>query len=283
MEMKNVAGDTYIFPGATTIGLYLDGDQGTLIDTGIDENIVRKIYNFLNEKGIKIENVINTHSHADHIGGNSFLEKKGGIKFYSSNVESFFIMHTEFLPGYMFGSSPPNFLKNKFLMAENTSYVNTEFPKNFRIIDLSGHSWGMIGVITKDDVLFCADAFYSEIIVKKHPLLFHINTKNFMDSMEKLLKYDYIKVIAHGGLVNNVEKTISTNMDAINNIIEFIFNNTPKFKEDIYSDLSTMIGLNSPWEYYLNIVPFNSILAYLEMQKKIKFSLKEGRIFIEKL
>lgn len=102
--------------------------------------------------------------------------------------------------------------------------------------------------------------------------------------MEKLLKENsYAKVISHGGLVNTVDGTIRKNMEAINNIIEMIINDMPNFKENIYSDLSGMLGFNSLWEYYLNIVPFNSILVHLEIEGKIRFSLKEGKVFIEKI
>jgi len=284
MELIKVSGNTYIFPGSTTIGVYLEDNEATVIDTGIDENNIKKIFNYLKDKGVSINSVINTHCHADHIGGNAFLQKKGVKNFYSSEIESFFIKNTEFLPGYMFGSNPPTFMQNKFLMAEKTKNVNIKIPNIFNIIDLSGHSWQMIGILTKDDVLFCADSFYSEDIVLKHPMLFHIDTENFLKKMDEILYMEnYKKIISHGGVVNNIERTININKNAIENIINKILDSLPNYLDLIYSLLSTDFKFNSSWEFYLNIVPFKSILSYLEKNGKIKFSIKEGKIYLDKI
>ncbi|MGC8663948.1 MAG: MBL fold metallo-hydrolase [Thermoplasmata archaeon] len=284
MEIIKISGSTYIFPGSTAIGLYLEDNEATVIDTGIDENNIRKIFNYLKDKGIVINSVINTHSHADHIGGNAFLEKKGVENFYSSEIESFFIRNPEFLPGYMFGSNPPKFMQNKFLMAEKTKNVKSEIPKIFRVIDLSGHSWQMIGILTKDDVLFCADAFYAEDIVSKHPMLFHIDTENFFKKMDEILGMEnYKKIISHGGMVNDVERVININKNAIENILNKTLDSLPNYLDLIYSSLSQDLNFNSSWEFYLNMVPFKSILLYLEKKGKIKFFLKEGKIYLDKI
>jgi hypothetical protein len=42
MELIKVSGNTYIFPGSTTIGVYLEDNEATVIDTGIDENNIKK-------------------------------------------------------------------------------------------------------------------------------------------------------------------------------------------------------------------------------------------------
>ncbi|MGC8620021.1 MAG: MBL fold metallo-hydrolase [Thermoplasmata archaeon] len=283
MEMLKVSGNTYIFPGPTTIGLYLNDNKATIIDTGIDENGIRKIFNYLNEKGISINSVINTHSHADHIGGNAYLEKKGVENFYSSEIESFFIRNTEFLPQYIFGSKAPKFMQNKFLMAERTKNVKTMLPDIFKVIDLTGHSWQMIGILTEDDILFCADAFYSENIVLKHPLLFHIDTENFLKKMDEILNMNYKKIISHGGIINDAERTININKNAIVNIINKIIDSLPNYMDSIYSSLLMDLNFNSPWEFYLNMVPFKSILTYLERNNKVKFSLREGKIYLDKI
>jgi glyoxylase-like metal-dependent hydrolase (beta-lactamase superfamily II) len=142
----------------------------------------------------------------------------------------------------MFGSNPPTFMLNKFLMAEKTKNVNIKIPNIFNIIDLSGHSWQMIGILTKDDVLFCADSFYSEDIVLKHPMLFHIDTENFFKKMDEILYIkNYKKIISHGGVVNNIERTININKNAIENIINKIFDSLPNYLDLIYSSLSRLM------------------------------------------
>ena len=42
--------------------------KGMMIDPGVYD---RKIAEFIKDKGINVEYILNTHGHADHIGGNA--------------------------------------------------------------------------------------------------------------------------------------------------------------------------------------------------------------------
>ncbi len=285
MEIEHIDGNTYYVPGPTSIGIYLEDDYATIIDTGIDENNIRKVFNNLMERGIKIKRVLNTHSHADHTGGNYFLEKKGVTEFYASNNEAIFIKNPMLIPSFFYGSLPPQFLMTKMIMPEKiVSEIKTDFPKIMDTMELPGHSWGMVGFITPDCVFFIADALYSEEIVEKHPLLFHLDTEEFLKSMERVeeKKCEHY-VLSHGGIVENLSKIKLKNAKSIENIITSILNSAPDFAENIYSKLLDEIKIKNTWEYYLNKVPFNSIIKYLFVKEKIKISLKENKIFIEKI
>lgn len=50
----------------TAIGVVTHGDKALLVDTGLDENLVRKVVNALANEGISVAAVVNTHAHADH-------------------------------------------------------------------------------------------------------------------------------------------------------------------------------------------------------------------------
>ena len=285
MEIEHISGNTYYMPGATSIGIYITDNYATIIDTGIDENNIRKVFNYLNERGIKINNVLNTHSHADHVGGNYFVEKKGISEFYASKTESIFIKNPYLISSQMFGSLPPRFMMTKLIVPEKTNAeIKQNFPDIFRVIELPGHSWEMIGFITPDNVFFCADSLYSESIIEKHPLLFHLNTDEFLKTMEKVEKIhvDYY-VLSHGGLMKNITVVKEKNIESMENIIDYILNLVPNYAENIYSSLLNEIKIKDLWEYFLNRVPFNSIITYLSHKDKIKISLMENKIFINKL
>ena len=47
-----------------------------LIDTGLDNSAARNILKELEEAGPTPTVIVNTHSHADHIGGNHFIQKE---------------------------------------------------------------------------------------------------------------------------------------------------------------------------------------------------------------
>ena len=91
MELKQITEKTFYIPGLINIGLYLEGNQVILIDSGNDESAGRKIYQLLEKQGWHLRTIINTHSNADHIGGNNYLQKKTNCDIAATSVESTFI------------------------------------------------------------------------------------------------------------------------------------------------------------------------------------------------
>lgn len=66
--------------------------------------------------------IVNTHSHADHCGGNRYIKERTGATIYASEIESAIIQYPLLEPLYLFsGASPLRDLRNKFLMAQSSS------------------------------------------------------------------------------------------------------------------------------------------------------------------
>ena len=84
MELIQVGEKTYYIKNPTNIGIYkIDEENIFLIDTGNDKEAGRKILKIINEKGWNIKGIINTHSNADHIGGNKFIQDRTNCNIYS--------------------------------------------------------------------------------------------------------------------------------------------------------------------------------------------------------
>ncbi len=70
------------------MGLYrLNDSEVCLIDSGNDKDAGKKVLKILEAGGWKLKMVINTHSHADHIGGNSLLAQRTGCSVYTAGPD----------------------------------------------------------------------------------------------------------------------------------------------------------------------------------------------------
>lgn len=64
-----------------------------LIDSGSDKDAGRRVRKILDEQGWKLTAIYNTHSNADHIGGNRYLQQQTGCKIYAPGMECDFTNH----------------------------------------------------------------------------------------------------------------------------------------------------------------------------------------------
>lgn len=73
-ELIPITEQSYYIQSPVRIGLVrLDGQNVCLIDSGNDKDAGRKVRKILDERGWRLTAIYNTHSNADHIGGNRYL------------------------------------------------------------------------------------------------------------------------------------------------------------------------------------------------------------------
>src|SRR4029079_10278169 len=121
--LQPIAGRAHYLPGSNNLGIVLTGDGGAIgIDTGLDKDTGRLIRKALDEARLTLHAIVNTHHHADHIGGNDYLVRNvAGITVYASRLEDALIEHPVLEPVYLnMGAAPLSALRNKWLMAKGT-------------------------------------------------------------------------------------------------------------------------------------------------------------------
>ena len=91
MELIKVGDKTYYLKNPTNIGIYKVDDKSVyLIDSGNDKDAGRKILHLMEDEGWKIKGIINTHSNADHIGGNKIIQDRTHCDILTHQIEDCF-------------------------------------------------------------------------------------------------------------------------------------------------------------------------------------------------
>jgi glyoxylase-like metal-dependent hydrolase (beta-lactamase superfamily II) len=291
MELKKITENVYYIPGSSNIGVLRVADNDVvLIDTGLDEDYGKKILNLLNQHNFSVKAIINTHSHADHCGGNHYIKSKTSAIIYAPEIESAIIMAPYIEPLYLFsGAEPLTELYNKFLMA-TPSVVDHVILRNnksvtigsldIKVLQLPGHSPNQIGLIV-DDVLFCADAIFSEDIIRKHKIPFYIDIDKAKETLMMLKNSSHLFYVpSHAEPRDSLSDLVDINLAAINSVEDYFLNSLRESQttEQALDRLCKNFGIkiNSAQQYYLMNTINMAYLSSLHKNGKTKISFNEN-------
>lgn len=189
-ELVQVAERSYYIQSPAKIGVVKTGDKEVcLIDSGNDKDAGKKVKRILEAQGWTLRAIYNTHSHADHIGGNRYLQEQTGCRVYAPGVERDFTEHPILEPAFLYGGYPPQALRHKFLMAQGCAaepLTEEALPAGWRLIPLPGHSFDMVGFRTADGVAFLADCLASRETLEKYQVSFLTDPGAYLATLEKV-------------------------------------------------------------------------------------------------
>ncbi len=284
MELRRIAENVWYIPNVVNIGVIRDENSSViLIDTGIDAGIGKKILGLLEQEKLTLKAIINTHSHADHCGGNKYLQKATDALTYAPEFEEAIIRNPYLEPWYLFsGAAPISDLQNKFLMAKSSKVdhiikideQSLAFDQvELNIIPLPGHALNQIG-IEINSVCFCADSIFSEEVLAKHKVPFFIDIKNTIVTLNYLLSTQFsFYVPSHAKPSPNISNVIEANIKSIKEIEKLIFNilTEPKTTDQVIKDVSDhfQISITRVNQYFLLKTPILAYLSFLRNQQKI--------------
>jgi len=293
MELKQITEKTFYIPGLTNIGLYLEGDQVILIDSGNDEWTGRKIYRILEKQGWNLRTIINTHSNADHIGGNSYLQKKTNCDIIATSIESTFIEHPDLEPFLLWGAYPFKSLRNKFLQAQPsrvTCIIKDDGPitgTHLTAFPLAGHFLQMIGIKTPDEVYFLADSLFSPEIFEKYTLTVCADVEAMLKTYLLLEKIEGKYFIpSHAKLTDNIQDLIKINKEHLLKMSSVVASlcDKPISREDILATIARDHNVElSSSQFVLTLITISAHLSYLFDQKIIHPIFKDGKMLWQKL
>lgn len=283
MELIKLSGNSYYIDGVNKVGVYLVGNDAYLIDSGNDKEAGKKILKLLNDQGFNLKVLINTHSNADHIGGNAYLSSNTDVLIYSSEIENAFIKFPILESSMLYGGNPFNELKNKFLMAKESNSIDISLlDSDLEVIDLPGHFLGMIGIKTKDNVFYLGDSLFGENIIDKYHIFYIYDVEEFLKTLDKLFLLKGTFVLSHASVTDNIRPLIMKNRDKILEIITVILDilSRPRTFEEILSIVFENYNLKMDANQFVLVgSTLKSYITYLINKGDIEYYFDKNKMY----
>ena len=313
MKAKKILQNVYYIPGSTNVGVvavpkkFGKTPDLYLIDSGGDREDAKRIYNELcelfpaEEGGFKLKAIINTHSHADHCGGNAFFVQKTGCKIWINDVEAAGLKNNLLQSIIHCGSMPLPHLQTSYFVAEpskadrfidSSVKIKLRDGSCFSFMDLPGHYLNMLGVIYTnkkgETVLFSGDAINGRNLILKYWISYLVDLEAFKNTLCKLNESSFTWYVpCHGDVVQRIQETVEMNQIAILSTEASILKALEGGKELTFSEVMKAVAdmneLNLRTAQYLLIGgTIKAYLYYLYDQKKIDCTMKENQLFWKK-
>ena len=285
-ELNQVSTNSYFVQSPAKIGIVKLSDKDVcLIDSGSDKDAGRKVRQILDTNNWRLTAIFNTHSNADHIGGNKYLQDQTGCKIYAPGIECDFTNHTILEPSFLYGGFPPKDLRHKFLMAQesNAEYLTEDvLPKGMSVIPLPGHFFDMVGFRDMDDVVYLADCLLSKETLEKYQIGFIYDVSTYLDTLEmvKNLKAK-IFVPAHAEVTDDIAPLAQMNIDKVHEIADGILEicKKPMIFEKALQQLFNNYGLKMNFEQYVLVgSTVRSYLSWLKDTGRIGVIFENGQL-----
>ena len=279
-ELIQVAENTYYIQSPAKIGLVkLNDTDVCIIDSGNDKDAGRKIRQHLDANGWKLKAIYNTHSNADHIGGNKYLQGQTKCKIYAPGIDCAFTKYPVLESSFLYGAYPPKDLRHKFLMAQESDveYLTKDtLMGGIEIIPLPGHFFDMVGFRTADDVVFLADCLSSKETLDKYQIGFIYDVAAYLKTLESVKEMKAkLFVPAHAEATEEIASLAQYNIDKVYEIAEKIVElcAEPVCFEMLLQKLFDCYQLDMNFEQYALVgSTVRSYLAWLKDNGKLTVS-----------
>lgn len=290
-ELIQAAGRSYYIQSPAKMGLIcLEGQDVCLIDSGNDKDAGRKVRQLLEERGWRLTAVYNTHSNADHIGGNQYLQKQTGCRIYAPGIECDFTRHPILEPSFLYGGYPCKDLRHKFLLAQESDaqpLTRGSLPDGVAMIPLPGHFFDMVGFRTGDNVVYLADCLSSRETLDKYRIGFIYDVAAYLETLERVKTMEAaLFVPAHAPASEEVAGLAQYNIDKVWEVAEKITGlcGEPVCFEALLQKLFTDYDLRMNFEQYVLVgSTVRSYLSWLKDTGRLSCRFEDNKMLWERI
>lgn len=268
----------YYIQSPAKIGLVkLDDSRVCLIDSGSDKDAGRKVRQHLDANGWQLSAIYNTHSNADHIGGNKYLQGQTGCQIYAPGIECAFTRRPILEPSFLYGGYPCKDLRHKFLLAQESDarlLTPDVLPEGFALLPLPGHFFDMAGFRTPDDVVYLADCLSSKETLEKYQISFIYDVAAYLKTLETVQTLEArMFVPAHAEATTDIAPLARYNIQKVQEIAQKILDlcREPLCFESLLQQLFAHYGLVMNFEQYVLVgSTVRSYLAWLKDEGRLQ-------------
>lgn len=285
-ELNHITGNSYYIQSPSKMGLVkLNDTDVCLIDSGNDKDAGRKVRQLLDANGWRLTAIYNTHSNADHIGGNRYLQGQTKCRIYAQGIECDITRHPVLEPAFLYGGFPPKDLRHKFLMAQESDAQELTadvLPEGFSLLQLPGHFFHMVGFRSPDDVVYLADCLSSRETLDKYQIAFLYDVAAYLDTLEKVKTMQAAAFVpAHAEVTEDIAPLAQYNIDKVHEIADQIVERCaePIIFEELLKKLFDDYGLTLTFEQYVLVgSTVKSYLAWLKDTGRLTVIFEDSRL-----
>lgn len=285
-ELMQLTEKCYYIQCPAKIGLYrINATEVCLIDSGNDKDAGKKVKKLLDAQGWKLKAIYNTHSNADHIGGNKYLQANTGCAVYAPGIECDFTRHPLLEPAFLFGGCPIKELRHKFLLAQESDALPlTEevLPEGLHLLPLPGHFFDMVGFASDDGVIYLADCLSSRDTLDKYQISFVYDVAAYLDTLKKVMGMEAkVFVPSHAEPAEEIAALAQYNIDKVHEIAGQILNvcSEPKCFEDVLQALFSHYQLTMTMEQYALVgSTVRSYLGWLKDCGRLEIRIENNKL-----
>lgn len=276
-----------------------------LLDSGPDKTIAESIYNALclEFPKFKLKAIIDTHSHADHAGGNAEFIRRTGCKIYATQSEKSSIETPLLQSAVSYGAYPlPEYLATYYLaepslvdkVIKSDEVIELSGNITLTCVPLPGHYFEMIGIICsvpkkidsseKLNIFFTSDGIFTRTMLTKYWIPFLFNVADFKESLGKIksIKADYY-VPSHGEIYTEIGALYELNMISVLQNEETILQclkEEPRTFEDILKYIADTNDMSMRLSQFMLVgTTIKSYITYLYTEKKITWFFKSNKMY----
>lgn len=267
-ELVQTGVQSYYINSPAKIGVYIQSANDVyLIDSGNDKEAAKKVLKIAQQQNWHIKGILNTHSNADHIGGNAYLQEKTGCLVFAGGIEAAMTQYPLLEPSFLFGGYPCKNLRNKFLMAKSsevTDFSSSKFPSEIDIIQLPGHFFDMVGFRLPDGTVFLADCVSSPQTLEKYGVTFIYDVAKYLETLEMVERMEAkIFVPSHTQPCHDMKALVKINRDKVYEIEQIIISicSIPQTIDEIIHSVFIKLNLGMTIEQY--VLVGSTIKSYL--------------------